>query len=217
MSSSIENPLGRVVSVSLILMEVVLVIDKWLERCRCEGCPQVLRPSDLSAISKSCRGLTSVWVSKWVLRLDLWLKVRWQMGHLWGESSMCKIRCTARVRDWQNPLPHSLHLKGFSSEWIFMCAVHAFLWAYFLSHCVHEKGLSSVWTCVLCLVSWIFWTNPLSQISQWQGFSLLWVSKWVFKYPFVLKLLEQIFSQPGNEFDEIEAYQVPPNRRFPAF
>lgn len=37
-------------------------------------CPQVARFSDLSAISSSCRGLMSVWVNRWVFRLDLWLK-----------------------------------------------------------------------------------------------------------------------------------------------
>ena len=42
-----------------------------------------------SAISSSCFGLTSVCVSRWVLRFDLWLKERRQMGHVWlGESSM---------------------------------------------------------------------------------------------------------------------------------
>uniref|UniRef100_A0A1A9WI13 Uncharacterized protein n=1 Tax=Glossina brevipalpis TaxID=37001 RepID=A0A1A9WI13_9MUSC len=30
------------------------------------------------------------------------------------------ILCTASVRDWQNPLPHSAHLKGFSFEWIYL-------------------------------------------------------------------------------------------------
>jgi len=36
--------------------------------------PQVALFSDLSAISSSCLGLMSVWVNRWVLRLDLWLK-----------------------------------------------------------------------------------------------------------------------------------------------
>jgi hypothetical protein len=36
--------------------------------------PQVARFSDLSAISSSCRGLMSVWVSRCVFRFDLWLK-----------------------------------------------------------------------------------------------------------------------------------------------
>ena len=40
-------------------------------------CPQVGRPPLLSirsASSSSCLGLMSVWVSKWVLRPDLWAK-----------------------------------------------------------------------------------------------------------------------------------------------
>lgn len=35
-------------------------------------------------------------------------------------SSACEARCTANVRDWQNPLPHSLHLNGLSFEWIYL-------------------------------------------------------------------------------------------------
>lgn len=65
-------------------------------------------------------GLMSVWVSKCVFKLDLWLKLRLQTGHLCGDSSMCRILWTARVRDWQNPLPHSRHLKGFSFEWMYL-------------------------------------------------------------------------------------------------
>lgn len=65
-------------------------------------------------------GLMSVWVSRWVLRLERWLKLREQTGHLWGDSSMCRILCTAKVRDWQNPFPHSPHLNGFSFEWMYL-------------------------------------------------------------------------------------------------
>lgn len=65
-------------------------------------------------------GLMSVWVSKCVFRLDLWLKLRLQTGHLCGDSSMWRILWTARVRDWQNPFPHSRHLKGFSFEWMYL-------------------------------------------------------------------------------------------------
>lgn len=61
-------------------------------------------------------GLMSVWVSRCVFRLERWLKLRLQTGHLCGDSSKCRILCTARVRDWQNPFPHSPHLNGFSFE-----------------------------------------------------------------------------------------------------
>ena len=157
MSSSMENPLvvlrGEVSGFMPAVMEVACAKDaKWLERCRCEGCPQVRRPSDLSAISKSWRGLMSVCVNKWVFKLDRWLKQRWQMGHRWGDSSMCKIRCTANVRDWQNPLPHSLHLKGFSLEWMY-------LW-------------SRKWSCL---------RKALPQISQLKGLSSVWVLSWISK------------------------------------
>ena len=64
-------------------------------------------------------GLWSVCVKRWVLRFDLWLKLLRQIGHLCGDSSMCRILCTARVLDWQKPLPHSTHLKGFSFEWMY--------------------------------------------------------------------------------------------------
>ena len=37
---------------------------------------QVLLPVERSAISRSCLGLTSVWVRRWVFRFDLWLKWR---------------------------------------------------------------------------------------------------------------------------------------------
>lgn len=65
-------------------------------------------------------GLMSVWVSRWVFKLDRWLKLRLQTGHLCGDSSMCRILWTAKVRDWQNPLPHSRHLNGFSLEWMYL-------------------------------------------------------------------------------------------------
>lgn len=65
-------------------------------------------------------GLWSVCVSKWVFRLERWLKERLHTGHLWGDSSMWRILCTARVRDWQKPLPHSPHLKGFSLLWMYL-------------------------------------------------------------------------------------------------
>jgi len=32
----------------------------------------------------------------------------------------CNVLWTAKVRDWQKPLPHSWHLKGFSLEWIYL-------------------------------------------------------------------------------------------------
>ena len=73
----------------------------------------------LSAISSSCLGLMSVWVSRWVFRFDLWLKLRWQIGQRWGASSKWSILWTARVLFWQNPFPQSSHLKGFSLEWIY--------------------------------------------------------------------------------------------------
>lgn len=64
--------------------------------------------------------LASLCVSKCVFRLDLWLKLLLQTGHLCGDSSMCRILWTAKVLDWQNPFPHSVHLKGFSFEWIYL-------------------------------------------------------------------------------------------------
>ena len=73
----------------------------------------------LSAISSSCFGFISLWVWRWVLRLDLWLKLRWQMGHLWGASSKWRILWTAKVRFWQKPFPQSSHLNGFSFEWMY--------------------------------------------------------------------------------------------------
>lgn len=63
-------------------------------------------------------GLISVCVNRWVFKFDRWLKLRLQTGHLCGDSSMWRILWTARVRDWQKPLPHSRHLKGFSFEWM---------------------------------------------------------------------------------------------------
>lgn len=69
--------------------------------------------------SKWCL-LTSLCVSRWVFRFDLWLKLLLQTGHLWGDSSMCRILWTAKVRDWQKPFPHSVHLNGFSFEWIYL-------------------------------------------------------------------------------------------------
>lgn len=70
--------------------------------------------------AKQLYGLMSVWVSRWVFRFERWLKLRLHTGHLCGDSSMCKILCTARVRDWQKPLPHSVHLNGFSFEWMYL-------------------------------------------------------------------------------------------------
>ena len=43
--------------------------------------------SSLSAISSNCLGLISVWVCRWVFRLERWLKLRWHIGHLCGDSS----------------------------------------------------------------------------------------------------------------------------------
>lgn len=65
-------------------------------------------------------GLMSVWVRRWVFRLERWLKDLLHTGHLCGDSSMWRILWTARVRDWQKPLPHSVHLKGFSLLWIYL-------------------------------------------------------------------------------------------------
>lgn len=75
-------------------------------------------------------GLISVWVNRCVFRLDRWLKDLLQTGHLCGDSSMCRILWTAKVRDWQKPLPHSVHLKGFSLLWMYLkqikfyCIIH---------------------------------------------------------------------------------------------
>lgn len=65
-------------------------------------------------------GFMSVCVSRWVFKLDLWLNDLEQTGHLWGDSSRCRILCTASVLDWQKPLPHSPHLKGFSLLWMYL-------------------------------------------------------------------------------------------------
>lgn len=73
----------------------------------------------LSRCSKWCL-LASLCVNRWVFKLDLWLKLLLQTGHLCGDSSICKILCTAKVRDWQNPLPHSVHLNGFSFECMYL-------------------------------------------------------------------------------------------------
>lgn len=62
----------------------------------------------------------SLCVRRCVFRLDRWLKERLHTGHLWGDSSMCRILWTARVRDWQNPFPHSAHLNGFSLLWMYL-------------------------------------------------------------------------------------------------
>ena len=43
--------------------------------------------SSLSASSSSCFGLTSLWVSRWVLRLDLWLKHLLHIGHMCVDDS----------------------------------------------------------------------------------------------------------------------------------
>lgn len=67
-------------------------------------------------------GLISVCVSKCVFKFERWLKLRLHTGHLCGDSSKCNILCTANVRDWQKPLPHSLHLNGFSFEWMYLMA-----------------------------------------------------------------------------------------------
>ena len=115
--------------------------------------PQVGRQppaSRRSAISNSCLGLMSVWVKRWVLRFDLWLKHLWHIGHLWGLSSIWSILCTARVRDWQNPFPHSEHLNGFSLEWMYLWSLR--------------------WSCLL---------NALPQISQGYGLSSVWVLSWI--------------------------------------
>lgn len=72
-----------------------------------------------SKCSKWCL-FASLWVKRCVFKFDLWLKLLLQTGHLWGDSSMCKILCTASVLDWQNPFPHSVHLKGFSFECMYL-------------------------------------------------------------------------------------------------
>ena len=59
------------------------------------------------------------WICMCVFRLARWLKLRLQTGHLCGDSSKCVTLWTAKVRDWQKPLPQSLHLKGFSLEWMY--------------------------------------------------------------------------------------------------
>lgn len=72
-----------------------------------------------SKCSKWCL-LASLCVSRCVFKLDLWLKLLLHTGHLWGDSSICKILWTANVLDWQNPFPHSVHLKGFSFECMYL-------------------------------------------------------------------------------------------------
>lgn len=70
-------------------------------------------------------GLISVCVRRCVFRLLRWLNVRPHVEHLCGESSMWSIRWTAKVRDWQKPLPQSVHLKGFSLECMYLqCETH---------------------------------------------------------------------------------------------
>lgn len=44
-------------------------------------------------------GFISVCVNRWVFRFERWLKLRLHTGHLCGDSSICKILCTASVRD----------------------------------------------------------------------------------------------------------------------
>jgi len=79
----------------------------------------ILESEDTDASTlRSCG--TSECVRRCVFRLLLWLKLRPQMEHLCGDSSMCSILCTARVLLWQNPLPHSLHLNGFSLLCIYL-------------------------------------------------------------------------------------------------
>nr|CAI5823842.1 unnamed protein product [Callosobruchus analis] len=69
-------------------------------------------------------GLISVWVSRWVFRLERWLKDLLHTGHLCGDSSIWRILWTAKVRDWQKPFPHSVHLKGFSLLWMYLQQKH---------------------------------------------------------------------------------------------
>nr|CAI5849546.1 unnamed protein product [Callosobruchus analis] len=46
-------------------------------------------------------GLISVWVSRWVFRLERWLKDLLHTGHLCGDSSIWRILWTAKVRSVQ--------------------------------------------------------------------------------------------------------------------
>lgn len=39
---------------------------------------------------------------------------------LWQFTCKCNVLWTAKVRDWQNPFPHSWHLNGFSLEWMYL-------------------------------------------------------------------------------------------------
>ena len=170
-NSSMENPLDGPLRLAeswvgerLVLAEMVELMLRWLDRTLCWFWPQVRLPSDRSAISRSCRGLTSVWVNRWVLRFDLWLNIRWQMGQRWGDSSIWRILWTAKVRDWQKPFPHSLHLKGFSLEWMYRWSRR-----------------------------WSWRLKALPQISQLKGRSSVWVLSWIKRlYDFVNSRLQYL-------------------------
>jgi len=96
---------------------VIAAVDRLCVRL-CRRRSQFLRKTLPQAVQ--WYGLISVWVNRWVFKLERWLKLRLQTGHLCGDSSMCRILWTANVLDWQNPLPHSVHLNGFSFEWIYL-------------------------------------------------------------------------------------------------
>lgn len=97
----------------------------------------ILEFEDTGLVStrRSCGTSGGVCVRRCVFRLLLWLKLRPQTGHLCGDSSMCRILWTAKVRLWQNPLPQSLHLNGFSLLCMYLSVRVMFpsgpVWAFF--------------------------------------------------------------------------------------
>ena len=113
-STSISSAVSSSTPGTHVSVTLPSVPTEWVRMCRRRS--QLRRKTFLQQVHSY--GFRSVWVSKCVFRLERWLKLRAHTGHLCGDSSRWRIRWTASVRDWQNPLPQSPHLNGFSFEWM---------------------------------------------------------------------------------------------------
>ena len=92
---------------------------------------------------------------------------------------------------WENKLSQRSHLNGFSPVW-------ALWWFFKWLDCLNDPQRLQLQVCVLsCICNSLTCVNGFPQILQLNGFSPMWVLRWLSKWPDYLDDVPHCFQQNG--------------------
>ena len=146
------------------------------------------------------KGLTHIHFSWWFF---LWCEFNWllilnvslQDLHLLVRSSVCRVWCLAKSLLVTNLFWQCVQWNCLSS-WIFICAfMSAFLLNALLQVLQENVSLLPRWKSLVCMFRQSLRVKALSQSEQGNGFSPVWTTWCLFKWPLVEKLLSQCWQK----------------------